>query len=401
MRAYVRARAKMIINRFDVKCCCYHEFIHKTQFRARTCEMTTAGIEETTSDAFAKQIPFDMLAHIAGKVDEPSLEEFREQAATRRQTMEILSPTRHTFTRIICNLLTEVHGLQREHLARHRPDIKYQIIGTRTDRVIVLVVNYIKLIDMASCESIVRAESRIKDIRFQFVSLIDSKPLSCGCLTFDIACRDDVRQSTYAEVPRALRRQRTIDIDWEKTVVEAHDRALVLELIDDVCNLEARMPINIGQWLEGVYSDDCNRAVVDEPNGNGKRARHYAIDDDGDDGTQENNGDGSGGDSRRLIGYCISFTNLPSFNYALLAYLKQKYSHRWASALVVFPSAAAAAPAAKQRVQRHFPQRLVVTLRCGSTLTQTANGGLYTSKRIRTLITSAVKQCTTNNNNNK
>lgn len=342
-----------------------------------------AAAEDTSSDAFAKKVPFDMLVQIANKIGEPSLEEFRDQYANR-QTVEILSPARHTFTRIICNLLTEVHGVQQEHLAKHRPDIKYQIIGARTDRVIVLVVNYIRLIDLASCESIIRAEGRIKDIRFQFVSLVDSKPLSYGCVTFDIACRDDVPVGVYTEVPKNLRRQRTIDIDWEQTVVEQHDRSLVLELIDDVCNFELRMPVNIGQWLEGVYSDDCNKSIVEESNGNGKRARHH----DNDDSNENNdNDDDHSGVSRRLIGYCISFTNLPSFNYALLSHLKQKYSHRWASALLVFPSTSSVAVSKQhQRTQRPFPQRLAVTLRCGTTLAQTANNGLYTSKRIRTFI---------------
>lgn len=353
-----------------------------------TTAAAAAAAEDTTSDAFAKRIPFEMLVHIANKVGEPSLEEYQEHQAqvAHLHATEILSPTRHTFTRIICNLLTEVHGVQREQLARHRPDIKYQIIGTRTDRVIVLVVNYIKLLDAASCESIMRAESRIKDIRFQFVSLVDSKPLSYGCVTFDIACRDDVARGVYAEVPKRLRRQRTIDIDWEHSVVEQHDRALVLELIDDVCNFEPRMPINIGQWLEGVYSDDCDRAfvvtAVDESAHKGKRKRQHVDDSGG--GGDDNDDDERSGVSRRLIGYCISFINLPSFNYALLSHLKQKYSLRWASALVVFPSATT-----KQHVHQRFPQRLAVTLRCNSTLTQTANNGLYTSKRIRTIISNA------------
>ncbi len=345
---------------------------------ARTLARTEMSSDDLTSELMTKKIPLDMLTHIAQKVEEPPIAGSGSgNAQNHLNYADLLSPTEHTFTLIVSNLLTFVFTVQYKHFPRGSDSIKYHIIGSRNDKKITLVVYYINLIEMAECESAMRTQARITDVRFQFTSLIDNRPMKYGCITVDIdtTSQQPVLQG-YPEVPKSLRRERTSNVDWSNSVVLQSDRSLVLELIDDVCNLEARMPVNITQWLDGVYGTDCSRTITDE-NKHGKR-----VQEDDDDSNQRHNNasqndeDGSEVSSvvrAPLVGYCISFTGLPSFNLAFLRHLKRKYETCWVSAIVIFPSG-------------NFTQRLAITIRCHTALTQTTSSGVCTAKRIRLII---------------
>jgi hypothetical protein len=259
--------------------------------------------------------------------------------------------------------------------------------------VITLVINYIKLIEYTDCEAMMRGELRLLDMRFQFASLIDAKALSYGCLTIDISCTTPIGIAlAYAPIAARDRRTRTMTIDWSKSAVLTNDRSLVLELMDDIYNCEARMPTDIYEWLEPIFASGSGsndtRAIENgnrhhhnhqrghvELNGNGKRYSRTNRDDDDADADDTDTGDGGDVDQQQqLIGYCINFTNVPSFNLSFLTYLRQKYGARWLSALVLFP-------------HQRAPQRLAISIRCETALIQNIMPSAASgSKRIRTII---------------
>lgn len=343
---------------------------------------------ETTSDAFPKIIPHEMLQHIADKVGEPKPFEISPASAgaTATSVASELSPTENTYTRIICNVLTAFWRIENTRLPTKKPSIKYQIIGNRHDRIITLVINYVKILELADCRAIMRGETRLIDMRFQFTSLLDSKALKYGCVSIDISCTTPVGASVpYVALPARYRRARTMQIDWSKSVVLKNDRQIVLDLIDDVFNMQEFMPTDITHWLEGLYQQTATVAAS-----NGKRhgddndyARGIAANDDDDNGNESDdtatttNGDEENcrQQQQQIVGYCLSFTNLPSFNLSFLADLKEKYSTRWLTALILFPT-------------NRAPQRLAISISCETTLMQSNTIAANGSKRIKKIIDS-------------
>lgn len=337
---------------------------------------------ETTSEAFPKVVKREMLEHIANRVGEPKPHDnsaTENAAGNTKNNLQILSSNEHTFTRIICNLLTCFWRVQEHHFPGRPPEIKYQIIGSRTDRVITLVINYINIVEHFECEAITRGESRILDIRYQFVSLVDSKALAYGCLTIDISCTTPIGSALpYVPLPAGSRRKRTMEIDWSNSIVLDNDRKIVLDLIDDVHNYESLMPIDLCEWLAPIFNthnpinddDDDNepnhhnhKAV----NGNGKRNARASARHDDDDSSLSNL-------EEHLLGYCITFTNVPSFNLSFLNYLKQKYATRWLSATVIFP-------------HKNRPCRLAFALRCENAFIQASvTNTVGACKRLKTIV---------------
>jgi hypothetical protein len=178
-----------------------------------------------------------------------------------------------------------------------------------------------------------------------------------------------------------------MEIDWSNSVVLVNDRQLVLNLLDDVHNYELLMPVDVCEWLEPIHSTHCQQQSSDtdgkygrkDLNGNGKRTAHTngrraARGNDDDDGDESSNFIEDHHQHQQLLGYCITFTNMPSFNLSFLNHLKQKYATRWLSALVLFPHKTA-------------PCRLAITLRCENAFLQSAlTSTIAASKRLRNLV---------------
>lgn len=337
---------------------------------------------EATSDDFPKEIPPEMLRHIAEKVGEPKPIETHQHVQLANDVVgkstAHLSESEHTYTRIVCNLLTLLWKVQRERLPHRKPCLKYQLLGARTERRITLVANYLAIMAQQDCDTLLRSEPRVLDLRFQFTSLLEDKHLTYGCLTIDISCTTPI-DTPIAYCPPSQRRTRTKPVDWTRSIVLAGDRTMLLDLIDDVYNIDARMPTTIEQWLEPILGDGVPLHHHTQ-NGNGKRARGAGKRADSDD---ESDDDASTTETiGPLLGYCVSFTHVPSFNLSFLRHLEQKYSGRWLSAMVLFPHES------KKPGRVREPQRLVISLRAETTLVQQAKADAMCSgaKRLRTII---------------
>lgn len=253
---------------------------------------------------------------------------------------------------LLCNILSTI--------CRAQPRLKkleHMIRYTRDDGKIVFHVMKVCVLDATAINALRNLSPRILGMRFQFTSLQSGAPLDNGTLIFDIL-HTSVQRIAAAPVyvEPTQRRSRAVEIDWSDNIVLVNDRKAVLAVIDDVYNMHQLMPGKITVSIETIDDADYTRTngvAAQTAPALSKRKRNA------DDAISETVSQSA----VPLLGYCLHFVGVPSFDDNFLVHMAQKYATRWLGGTIIFP----------RRMNKSnilVPCQLLVSLGCEHALVQ-------------------------------
>lgn len=282
------------------------------------------------------EIPIENLLSIAQRLGEHQVGKSAEG---------LVAPT----ATLICNILSTILVANRRRDPR-APSLKHMLrhaIGE--DRVTLHVYNA-RALESTDITALRALSTRVLGIRFQFTSPQNDDPLGHSHIIFDVLHSAAERVPTmpvYTEPVR--RRHRTMEINWTNSVVAQPDRAVVLAVIDDVYNMHQLMPVGMSVSIEGLEDTDHTGSASK------KRKAGSEPADDGETSTEHS--------KAALIGYCLHFVNIPSFNDNFLTHMAQKHATRWLGATVLFPRT-------RKSGALIIPAQLMVSVGCEHALVQ-------------------------------
>lgn len=222
---------------------------------------------------------------------------------------------------VVCTLLCRLHAQIAS--AAKAPRLRHQIKRSPDDGRVMLIVNNVPSLTADQLKTLRQVSTRIHVVRFLFRSLETAAQLGYGCLVFviDTEPLDNVAELRTFFLPPDQRQTPTTTIDWTASAVAPADRALVLQVIDDVYNMAEFMPTDMRVALEPIENIDYKANLK-------KRGALASETDD----------ESTGGPPHgRTVGYSLHFTGVPSFDDAFLAYMQHKYEARWAGFQLIFP----------------------------------------------------------------
>lgn len=237
----------------------------------------------------------------------------------------------------------------------HAPPIKHRIRHGEGDAHFFVYVEQIEHFDMNyDAAALYRiAAQHLLGVRFQFASQTTGDPLKYGLLIMHLLVRGPTSANESGEsvaerlaqnrlrlrhpyAEPAVRRPQTFPLDWSRSIVRsAADRALVLELIDDVYNMQAVMPLGLTVSLEPVVLDNYAERVQSGLGGAASKKRKKGARPD--DESADASSDTATVAENRCVGYTLHFSGVPSFDDNFLDYMRHKYASRWLNAIVLFP----------------------------------------------------------------
>lgn len=220
---------------------------------------------------------------------------------------------------IVCTLLCRLHA--QTAALTSAPRLRHQIKRSPDDGRVLLIVNHVPSLGSEQLKTLRQVSSRIHLVRFLFRSLETAAQLGYGCLVFVIGTEplagDELRALFVSPEQRQLP---TVPVDWTDSVVAPADRALVMQVLDDVYNMAEFMPTDMRVALEAIENVDHKASLK-------KRTGPLASETD----------DESARPHGRTVGYALHFTGVPSFDDAFLAHMAHKYQARWAGFQLIFP----------------------------------------------------------------
>lgn len=258
---------------------------------------------------------------------------------------------------IACNILLKLRLFTKS--VASGGGLKHQLKPASNGAEVQLVVHHVQALTSDQHASLRQSSARIHTIRFVFRALDTALPLAYGCLIFTIKPTPLAGADEWRALHRApAQRQRMrATPDWTLSVVRASDRALILQLLEDVYNMADFIPTEMRVSLEPIEDVDYQARTA----ASRKRGALASETDD------ESAARGS------LIGYALHFTGMPSFDDSFLAHLAQKYDSRWLGFALIFPHTRQRTPLAEPVL---VPQRIVIKLTAETALvgaaTQTA-----------------------------
>lgn len=251
---------------------------------------------------------------------------------------------------LVYGILSLVLGAQR----RRNPNaerLKHSLRYSQGEDRITLNVMHLAALDASDLEALRGFSQRILGVRFQFTSIKNDDPITYGHIIVDILHTQAARTPTLAPYTEpARRRPRVVNPDWSRSVVLEVDRALVMRVVDDVYNMQQLMPARMPMSIEAIEDTDHTQSVQASSR---KRKPVDAVENDSDTSRSRVS----------LVGYCIHFVGVPSFNDNFLTHMAQKYSGRWLGATITFPYA-------RKSDSALVPQQLMVSIGAEHVLAQ-------------------------------
>jgi hypothetical protein len=254
---------------------------------------------------------------------------------------------------LVCNVLNLLLKRQRQRRS-NAPGFKHRVSWSANQPLIRLEVFPLLTVDTDDIDALRSLSSRVRSLRFVFER--SGQPLAYGQITLELV---DARLAhappplpLYA--PPGLHNRRIFDVDWSESVVLKPDRALVLRVIDSVHNMHETMPADIRVSIEPIEAANYEQRARSK-----KRKQSAAADavvDESSDATSVAHG--------QLVGYCLHFVNVPSFNDSFLDHLAAAYDGRFIGAAVLFPQ--------KRGKDVLLEQQLSVSVSADHTLVQQA-----------------------------
>lgn len=297
--------------------------------RARVCVCTMSSTAE---------IDTDDLNRVAAKLKEPNDSKTIEEGMRKAPN-----------AMLVCNILVSVLMAQRWRNVK-APSLQHRLRYAPGEDRIVLSVEHVAAMDRANIEAIKALSPRVLGMRFQFTSPEHDDALTSGLVIFDLLHTGAQRKPVVpAYMAPARRRTRTTPVDWKDSVVLECDREFVLRVVDDVYNMHQLMPAKMNMSVEAIEDADYARCVP---------AKRKHEDDTPLDDESENT---STRTHPALVGYCIHFVGVPSFDETFLDHMARKYATRWLGATVIFP-----------RARWTTPPQLVVSISCENALLQSS-----------------------------
>jgi len=283
-------------------------------------------------------------------------------------------------------LLLIVHRAQVEY-GRPRASVrmKHRVLHAPNTDTLSLEISNIDVLGTPELDALRRfAGQCYGSTRFEFRSPTTDELLSCGRIVMRLGTRSTPRanenHTQFVErcapssaaivahyAPPDTRRAQTMQIDWSASVVADVDRALVLELIDDIYNMHQLMPTNMTVSLEPIERTDHQTTART------KRKTRAADNDDG----EATSAESDSALRAPCVGYALHFVNVPSFSDNFLAHLTHKFASRWLGATVLFPH--------QRRFKRsgvlQIAPQIIVSLRAEGASAQTKAFQLRGAKR--------------------
>ncbi len=262
----------------------------------------------------------------------------RLQEKLRESMNDVAKETLESTASMLFELLLTIHCAQRRRNACSAL-LREQIRHVQGEKSLTMHVLHLESLEQDDIDALYRiGGAHIVDLQFQFEAIATGDPLPHGLLLIGLlvrhgpdaagsasdamAERDRLRQP-YA--PPTTRRRQTVPIDWRNSVVSTNDRALVLELLDDVYNMYELMKLGIKVALEPIA-----RANYSTPSAARKRTLAAATAEESISATIDD-------DEARPLGYTLHFSGVPSFSDAFTAHLRHKYASRWLTCVIIFP----------------------------------------------------------------
>lgn len=313
----------------------------------------------------------------------------------------LLSPQKQRFTLAVCNLMTIMWKDQKLRMPSKVPKLRYRLVGTTRDSMITVEINHIPVIDDTLCNSLFLGSGvAIQNITFLFKESPEEKQLTFGRILIDIKVAESYIESKCGGSaksiykPPTVRRPRTVEIDWTNSCVLETDRTIIVNIIDDVNNIHAMMPLDLTYSLDPIHSETIDIETTQAAATPLKRKRF--VDENDDDASVESSAGESFdeqviGTRQKITGYCLVFTGVPSFSASFLDFLIKKYESHSVTAVVIFPFQRKITNTSIHTTETYVKPRLSVSLRCSGTLVQDFDRSARSvSKRMRAEILNSV-----------
>lgn len=222
--------------------------------------------------------------------------------------------------KLLFNILTAIDDSQRGTGVKLTHRIKY----VRGGQVITLTVMHLVALKSTDITVLRQLSPRVRSVQFQFIAPDTGDALAYGMVSIDV-----LHSSVTKQLPVVLYtepanpRERTADYDWDDAGVPEDDREFVAGVVDKVYNMHQEMPLGMKMNTEPLHDADFSKT----PSSSSARKRK----------TDVSEVESSAAVSANVIGCCIHFSAVPSFEADFLEFMARKYGPRWLGATVIFP----------------------------------------------------------------
>jgi len=261
-------------------------------------------------------------------------------------------------TSMVANVLTAL-ARNCEQLTGHQPVFDFKV--RRNAAAVLLDVSGVPCVSFAGADAIMDLYPRhIASMRFIFTNDQTMERLETGCVSVsfwaDEGTEAQAAQNTrapYEPIKVNKRLKRYVELDYADLNTDVDDRATLEALVECLIAMSRLMPeINLSveplmktsNGLEYVAAHTSLASVAPKKrhraaNGHSNGANGHAAAAD-DDTTQANEHDTRAvpPNDANHVGYCLFCANVPSFDFAFLRYLKDKFTNRLLDMVVVAPA---------------------------------------------------------------